>query len=70
MDHLVVHCEFAHSLWCKLLVKCGIFWCSLRSLAGMIGAWRYFSFFFGVVLFFGDSFLLLFYGWCGKRGMI
>ena len=35
VDHLFVHCEFAHSLWCRLLVQCGIFWCSPRSLTGM-----------------------------------
>ena len=44
VDHLFIHCEFSHTLWCRFLLRCSVLWCSPGTLVGMIEAWRCSSF--------------------------
>ena len=45
VDHLFIHCEFSHILWCRLLLRCSVLWCGPGTLAGMIEASRCSSFY-------------------------
>lgn len=68
VDHLFIHCQFSHTLWCSFLLRCVVLWCSLGTLVGTIEAWSC-SRFYRCELDLGDLYLLISYGVFGKSGM-
>lgn len=40
IDHLFIHCSVTSSIWGHFLNLCGVAWCFLGSLSGLVKAWR------------------------------
>lgn len=62
--------DFYYALWCSFITHSGVMlWCLLRSFMGLVEAWRMWPF-FGRCLVLWILVPLLYYGPCGKRGII
>ena len=39
VDHLLLHCETARSLWCEIFSRVGLSWVMLASVVGLLASW-------------------------------
>ena len=40
MDHLLLHCMFAHTLWSEVFFMFGLQWVMLRTVVSLLFAWE------------------------------
>ena len=39
MDHLLIHCKYAHTLWSEVLCLFGVQWVMLKNVVSLLSAW-------------------------------
>ena len=40
MDHLLLHCKFAHALWSEVFLMFGVQWVMPSTIVSLLFAWR------------------------------